>query len=128
MTPQEYMAEYERRSALRTFDAMAELIADDAVYFFNDGTYRGLEAIRGAFEATWAHEVRDESYAIEDIRWVAEGPTVAVCTYRFRWEGAVGEETARRLLGLGRGTQVLRQDGDRWRTVHEHLSAEPRAA
>jgi ketosteroid isomerase-like protein len=125
MTPQEYMMEYERRGALRTLDAMMELIAHDAVYFFNDGSYRGIDAIRAAFEATWAYEVKDESYAIEDVRWIAEDQATAVCTYSFRWEGASGHSGERRLLGLGRGTQVLRKTGDRWQTVHEHLSAEP---
>lgn len=125
MMPQEYMTEYERRSAQRSFDLMQGLIADDAVYFFDDGSHHGIDAVRAAFEATWAHEVRDESYTLEDIRWVAEDPAVAVCTYRFRWEGATRRDTTRRLLGLGRGTQVPRRTGDRWQTVHEHLSAEP---
>jgi len=125
MTPQEYMAEYERRGALRSFDAMRDLIADDAVYFFNDGTYRGIDAIRAAFEATWAYEVNEESYTLKDISWLAESDTVAVCTYRFRWEGVPRDGSATRVLGLGRGTQVLRNTGDRWQTIHEHLSAEP---
>ena len=119
------MAEYERRNNSHSFDQVAPLIADDAIYFFNDGTFRGLPAIRQAIEKTWAYGVQDESYTIEDLSWLVQDEHIAVATYRYRWEGVTSDSRERQVLGVGRGTQVLRRSGDRWQTVHEHLSEEP---
>ena len=107
MTPEELMREYERRTNTHRFEQVAPLIADDAVYWFSDGSFRGKAAIRRAFEATWT-AIRDEHYA--------------VCAYTFRWQGQTSNGPAE---GTGRGTSVLRkQDGD-WQVVHEHLSPMP---
>ena len=124
MTPEECMAEYGRRNNTRRFADVAPLIADDAVFFFNDGTHKGIAAIQKAFEDTWAWDVSDESYSIEDLYWVAAGESVAACTYQYLWEGSVAGRP-RALLGKGRGTNVLYRNGDRWQVVHEHLSADP---
>ena len=121
MTPFELMGEYERRTNTHNFDNVAELIAEDAVYWFNDGSFRGRDEIRGAFAKTWNH-IQEEKYAIEDVHWLVNDERVAVCIYTFHWEGIV---EGRVLAGSGRGTSVLEKREGRWLVVHEHLSHMP---
>ncbi len=123
MTPSEFMVEYARCTNIHDFDVVEPMIAEDAVYWFNDGSYRGREQIRAAFERTWEW-IADEVYSLEDMSWI-ESDQVAVCLYRFRWKGMVNGISH---SGSGRGTTVLGTRGGRWLVMHEHLSAEPSAA
>lgn len=122
MGPRELLAEYEQRLGEHTFDAVQPLIAADAVFWFNDGSYSGLTAIQGAFERTFA-AFPLERYWLEDVRWIASGDAAAACVYRFRWTAM---SSGRQLNGGGRGTTVLRLENGAWKIVHEHLSQEPR--
>ena len=72
----------------RDFDQVAPIVADNAVYWFSDGEFEGLDAIRRAFEMTW-NTIEHERYAIEDVQWVVVGDRAAVCIYQFRSEGFV---------------------------------------
>jgi ketosteroid isomerase-like protein len=54
MTPTEVMRAYETRTNTHHFAHVAPLIADDAVYWFDDGSFVGIDAIAQAFERTWA--------------------------------------------------------------------------
>lgn len=121
MEPQELLTEYERRLAGHDFGAVAPLISSSAVFWFNDGSYVGLDAIREAFERTFA-ALPNERYWLEDVEWLAEGADVALCVYRFRW---TAKKDGREFSGGGRGTTVMRREADDWKIVHEHLSAEP---
>ena len=123
MGPQDVLAAYEERINRHDFDLLAPLIAADAIFWFSDGSHAGIGAIRDAFERTWA-SLREETYWLEDRHWIAVGDAVAACTYRFGWRATIDGEPA---FGAGRGTTVLRSDGDAWRIVHEHLSALPDA-
>jgi hypothetical protein len=49
-TLEAFLAEYARRTNTHQFAAVAPLIAADAVYWFSDGSHRGLDSIRLAFE------------------------------------------------------------------------------
>jgi ketosteroid isomerase-like protein len=120
-TPTEFIREYERRANSHNFDNVAPLIAKDAVFWFNDGSFQGHDQIRGAFEKTWS-AIKDEQYAIDDVSWIAVSEGVAVCLYRFHWKGYVNGQL---VSGNGRGTSVLRRDGGGWRIAHEHLSPRP---
>lgn len=117
----DFLAEYIRRTNTHRFDEVAPLISEDAVFWFSSGTHRGSAAIRAAFEKTWAM-IQDEDYAIENVEWIAADESTAVCLYTFRWRGNI-DGVARE--GSGRGTTILRKDGDRWYVVHEHLNAHP---
>jgi len=103
------------------FDDIAPLIAEDAVFWFNDGSFRGSDAIGAAFERTWAR-YPDEQYGLDDVTWIAVSADAAACLYRFRWTATVDGRPA---SGGGRGTTVMKRQPDGWRIVHEHLSAEP---
>jgi hypothetical protein len=46
------------------------LIANDATYWFTDGSYRGREEIAGALERTFA-AIQNELYEIRELEWFA---------------------------------------------------------
>jgi len=114
----ELVKEYERRMNSHDFDRVAELLTEDASFYFSDGTFTGLADIRDAFVKTWAH-IRDEEYSIHDVVWVVTGEAVAVCRYRFFWKGKVDGKIK---MGEGRGTNVLVKTQGGWKIKHEHLS------
>ena len=95
-----FMEEYSRRTNTHRFDEVAALIAEDAVFWFSDGSYRGLASIRDAFERTW-QAIQDEFYAIDDVEWLVVSDQSAVCIYSFHWRGIVKGVPRN---GAGRGT------------------------
>ena len=113
-----FLKTYETASNSCNFDRVAPLVADDATYWFTNGTFKGQAAIRKAFEDTWAR-IKKEKYTITDIRWVAMSYWVSACTYSFVSDGIVSGE--RRVFN-GCGTSVLKRIRGNWRVVHEHLS------
>jgi ketosteroid isomerase-like protein len=117
----ETLARFEAAANSADFDRVAPLIADDAVYWFTDGSFEGLDDVRRAFERTWGR-IREETYRIHDVRWIAVSEAVAVCVYRFTSSGLV---TGVPLVATGRGTNVLVREGGVWKIVHEHLSEDP---
>ncbi|GGA35003.1 YybH family protein [Pelagibacterium lentulum] len=121
-TPEEAMASYEKEIAVQSFDAVAKVIAPDAVFWFTNGSHIGLAAIRQAFEETWLTLV-DETYWLTNLHWQAKGDRAAACTYQFNWKATVDGKPA---SGSGRGTTVLENRDGSWLIVHEHLSPDPR--
>lgn len=117
----DFLSEYIRRTNSHQFDGVAPLIDEDAVYWFSSGSHRGLSAIQAAFERTWSF-IQNEEYAIEDLEWLTVDGQSATCIYTYRWRGSIGGVIRE---GVGRGTNVLRKDGEQWRIVHEHLSPPP---
>lgn len=118
MTPEAFLKEYERTTNTHDFNSVRPLIADNAVYFFSERTLNGVDEIERAFAETW-ERIKDETYSISDVNWIALSSDTAVCIYTFNWEGMV-EGT--RKSGSGRGTNVLVKTDGKWQMVHEHLS------
>tara|TARA_R110002124_G_scaffold63350_19_gene173171 strand:- start:11047 stop:11403 length:357 start_codon:yes stop_codon:yes gene_type:complete len=115
------MALYADRINAHRFEAVAPLIAPDAVFWFGDGSHSGIGAIEQAFARTWSR-LREETYWLEDLRWLVRDEAVAVCLYRFCWRATIdGVDQA----GDGRGTSVLERRAAAWLIVHEHLSPAP---
>jgi len=112
------MAEYERAANGHDVQQILALIADDATYWFTDGSYRGREEIAGALERTFA-TIDDEVYEIRELEWLALSDELAVCRYRFFWRGVVDGQPS---SGRGRGTNVVVKRDEAWRVQHEHLS------
>jgi ketosteroid isomerase-like protein len=113
----EFLREYERKLGRHSWEAVADLIHDDAVFIFSDGTFRGKQQIAGAFRRTFA-TIQNEEYTIRDVHWIVEADHVAACIYEFGWSGVVD---GRRASGGGRGTTILVKTPAGWRIVHEHL-------
>jgi ketosteroid isomerase-like protein len=113
-----FMYQYEQATNRHDFDDLAPLIADDATYWFTEGSYDGIDAIKVAVERTFA-AILDEVYKLEELEWIAIADDLAVCRYHFRWTGVVdGKPTA----GQGRGTNVVTKRNGVWKMLHEHLS------
>jgi ketosteroid isomerase-like protein len=116
-----FLREYERATNSHDFRKVAPLLAEDAIYWFSDGSFVGVEAIGKAFEATWA-KIKNEAYRITNVKWISFTGSSAVCVYGFRWAGVVD---GRKQAGAGRGTNVVAKFNNEWKMLHEHLSKKP---
>lgn len=102
--------------------AVLAFVADDAVYWFSDeSSHLGKAAVERAIGDNF-ESIYDETYVIDQLRWLCRTDDVAVCVYSSGGPGVVDGE---RVGGSGRGTNVLRRDDDRWAVAHEHLSKGP---
>ena len=117
--PEAAFEAYIRQTNSHDFDNVAPLVDDQAIYWFRQDDHRGLDAVRGSFDATWA-VVSDEVYSVHDVQWLTRGDEGAAVVYGYCWQGLVDGHPR---SGGGRGTNVLRRADGRWKIVHEHLSA-----
>lgn len=115
-----FMQTYERANNTHIWANVAPMVANDATYWFTDGSYSGINEICRAVETTF-EKLQDEVYKISDLKWLVVTETVAVCTYRFSWQATIDGV---RQSGNGRGTNVLEKRNGSWQIVHEHLSKE----
>jgi ketosteroid isomerase-like protein len=119
MSPDEFIREYETSGRTGGLEHTLSLIDDNAVYWFSDGTsHVGKDAVKRAIRRNF-EAIKNETYRISEIVWVAQSSDVAACIFRFDWSGLIGGAAA---SGSGRGTSVLARRGDSWVVVHEHLS------
>jgi ketosteroid isomerase-like protein len=120
MTPDEFMALYERTTGLHDLEGTLALIAEDAVYLFSDSSsHIGKPQIRTVLANNF-NAISNERYQLTNLRWLAISQPLAICIYEFNWSGEI-EGTPR--SGHGRGTTALRRTGEGWLVLHEHLSA-----
>jgi ketosteroid isomerase-like protein len=115
------LADYEAASNRYVFDDVAGMIHPDATYRFTDGDFIGIEAIRGAFEQTWANSanVVDERYWLTDVKVIHTDENSASITYDFNWTGVAPRGP---FTTTGRGTAVIVRNGDKLQFIYEHLS------
>ena len=66
------MRMYEKAVNSGNFDKVAPLLSYEAVFWFSDGSYSGIENIRTAFEKT-LNMIMDEEYSIRDLKWLYKG-------------------------------------------------------
>jgi ketosteroid isomerase-like protein len=114
-----FVTGYEQASNSHNIDRVLAMIAEDATYWFSDGSYQGLEQITGAIERTF-QAIQDEVYQITDLEWVVLSAEHAVCRYRFCWTGVIDGQPS---SGRGRGTNVVVKRAGGWKMQHEHLSS-----
>jgi hypothetical protein len=115
----EFLKQFVDAGATESFVNVAGMIHPNALFRFNDGDYRGLEAIKGAFESTWAHDVKDERYYLSHIEVMSVDIDSAAATFQFNWSG-VGTQGPFQIVG--RGTSVLVRHQDKLKVMVEHLS------
>jgi ketosteroid isomerase-like protein len=119
VTPDEYKRELVRRMNAKDLEGTLELIADDAVYFWSDGSAMfGKAAIAEGLKRNFVG-IENDTYEVLDVTWLVEAGDIAACVFRFQWAGEVNGVPA---TGSGRGASVLRRLDGEWRTVHENLS------
>ena len=114
-----FLERYEIASNTRDFSQVAEMIHPEASYRFTDGDFRGREAIRDAFEKTWAINVIDDRYRLADVTLIYTDDSSALVSYNFHWTGS-GPTGPFHVQG--RGTQLLVRSGDGLQSIYEHLS------
>lgn len=89
MTPGDYKRELVARMNAKDLDGALELIADDAVYFWSNGSAMfGKAAIAAALKANF-DTIGDDTYETNDVTWLVETDDVAACVFSFRWTGVV---------------------------------------
>ena len=113
-----FLEAYEKAANSENFATVAPLIAENATFWFTNGTFNGKTAIQEAFEETWS-TIQNEKYTISHIRWVTTNYWASACTYTFTSDGVVD---GKRQVYKGKGTNVLARIDGSWRMVHEHLS------
>ena len=113
-----FMEKYESAANSRNFENVKELVWDDAIFWFTDDPFTGIESVRSAFENTW-NSIKDEDYSIENLKWICNGDDCAVCLYKFVSKGITSGVAS---IVIGRGTTVLKKVGNEWKVAHEHLS------
>ncbi len=115
----EFLKRFEAASATEIFANVAGMIHPHALFRFNDGDYRGLEAIQRAFESTWAQDVKDERYTLSDIEVLSVDAGSAVAVFHYNWSG-VGPHGPFQIVG--RGTSLLVLHDGTLKVMLEHLS------
>ena len=113
-----FMRQYEQATNRHDVDQVAPLIAQDATYWFTDGSYHGIDAIKAALEHTFT-TILDETYKIDQMEWAAVTEDLGVCRYHFHWTGTIDGAPA---SGHGRGTNLVIKRNGTWKMLHEHLS------
>ncbi|MFD6819885.1 YybH family protein [Streptomyces sp. NPDC060085] len=114
-----FIGEYEQANNRHDIARVVQFIADDAVYWFSNGSFRGLPSVKSAIEQTFATSL-NEVYEVQDLEWPVVTTDLAVCRYQFAWRGEVAGQSR---SGRGRGTNVIVMRDGRWQIVHEHLSS-----
>lgn len=87
-TALDVMREYERRTNSHDLGQLAPPIAEDATYWFSNGSYTGRAAVLAAIGETF-ETIQDETYSIADIEVVGEDSGLVVLRYAFHWSGRV---------------------------------------
>jgi len=119
MSPAETKREMVRRMRVKDLEGTMALIADDAVYFWSNGSAMfGKAEIAEGMKTNFA-SIQDDTYDVHDLTWIAETDDVAACVFRFVWTGKIDGEP---VSGRGRGATVLKRVDGAWRIAHENLS------
>jgi ketosteroid isomerase-like protein len=121
MNAREILKKYEVEINKNNFDLLIPMISEDCKFWFSSGTFVGHAETRQAFEKTW-NMIKDETYWLTDVEWIAESDLAAVSTYTFHWKGMIENQSCE---GIGRGTSCFRKEKDGWKLIHEHLSHYP---
>ncbi|MDP2667050.1 MAG: nuclear transport factor 2 family protein [Candidatus Diapherotrites archaeon] len=116
-----FLMEYEKASNSHDFKNVEPFIDVNAIYEFTDGSFKGIDEIRIAFEKTF-NKIKDEKYQISKVKWLYIGDECAVCTFNFHWKGIVIGKMAE---GSGRGTMLIVKGLNGMKIVHEHLCRSP---
>ena len=115
----DFLNRFETAQNTEDFDKVTPLLHPNPLFRFNDGDFRGLEAARGAFENTWAHDVEDERYFLSDIEVIHADNSFATATFLFHWSGVTENGP---FEVVGRGTSVIVRHEGELRLLVEHLS------
>ncbi|KUN25136.1 hypothetical protein AQJ23_17370 [Streptomyces antibioticus] len=74
-----------------TSSEVIPFIAEDAPYWFSDGSHQGIDEVRSAIERTFANII-DEVYGVRDMEWVVLTAEIALCRHRCAWTDVLDGE------------------------------------
>lgn len=118
MSARTFVDRYETALGTQDWGMVAPLIAESATVVFSNGAmHAGKDAIRRAYERNFA-TIKNETYRVENVRWLVETEDCAAYMFDFTWTGMVDGRPA---SGSGRGTAVLVRQGVDWVLVGEQL-------
>ncbi len=122
MNPEEFIKSYETALGTQDWKIVEPLISEEvSVTFSNETNHIGKENVQKAFEQNF-EIIKNEKYAIENIKWVVRDKKYAVYTFEFNWTGIID---GKRVSGNGLGTSVLIKEDAKWKLLTEHLGRKP---
>lgn len=119
-TLNEFIRIYEQTANSGRFADVEPMISRDALFWFSDGSHKGIKSIRLPFEST-RQTIRDEDTRISELKWLYRSRDCAVYIYHFVSTGKVHGITVQ---NRGRGTNVIVSECGHLKIIHEHLSLE----
>ena len=118
MKPEDFITAYESALATQNWTNIEPLIAESAsVTFSNGSVHLGKSNVQKAFENNFK-KIKNEAYAVDNVRWLSKEETFAVYLFDFHWTGIVNENS---VSGNGIGTSVLVKENYSWKLLTEHL-------
>ncbi|GAB1857664.1 hypothetical protein MHTCC0001_25010 [Flavobacteriaceae bacterium MHTCC 0001] len=123
MNPEAFIKLYEMALGTQDWNLVEPLVAENvSVTFSNGTTYIGKENVKKAFEKNFSL-IKNEVYAVKNIRWLVKDEKYAVYIFEFNWTGVVNGKS---VSGQGIGTSVLmKEDNIKWKLLVEHLGRTP---
>ncbi len=119
MKPEEFIKKYEIALKTQDWKNVAPLFHDNACVTFSNGTvHMGKQNVRIAFEHNFSL-IKNEKYAIRNVRWILKNESIAAFVFEFYWEGIINENPTK---GNGIGTTVLISENEKWILLTENLS------
>lgn len=88
----QFLHRFEEIAEKEDFALLRDMIHERAYFRFNDGDFRGREAIQAIFEKTWRGDptVRKSRFYLSDIVVLTTDNSTATATYTYNWEGSQG--------------------------------------
>ncbi len=118
MNPEEFITSYETALETQDWKAVEPLVSENASVTFSNGTVHvGKENVQKAFEKNFSL-IKNEKYAVENIKWLAKDENYAVYLFEFNWTGIIDGKS---VSGSGNGTSALIKEDAKWKLLTEHL-------
>ncbi len=118
MNPKEFIKSYERALGTQDWNVVEPLVSENVSITFSNGTIHiGKKNVQKAFEKNFSI-IKNEKYAIENIKWLVKDKKYAVYLFEFNWTGIIDGKSR---SGNGIGTSVLIKENARWKLLTEHL-------
>lgn len=122
VNPEEFIKSYETALGTQDWKVVEPLVSRNVCVTFSNGTVHiGKENVQKAFEKNFSL-IKNEKYAVENIKWLVKDKNYAVYLFDFNWTGIIEGKS---VSGNGIGTSVLVKEDDKWKLLTEHLGRKP---
>ncbi|TRX44913.1 nuclear transport factor 2 family protein [Fulvivirga sp. M361] len=122
MNPEEFIKLYETALGTQDWKVVEPLVSENVSVTFSNGVIHiGKENVQKAFEKNFSL-IKNEKYAVENIKWLVKDKKYAVYLFEFNWTGIIEGQSS---SGNGIGTSVLIKEDSKWKLLTEHLGRKP---